>query len=182
MLNGVSPILIFTFPVELNSPVFNVLAGIPVIGESLAANIGVPIPIYLDRNLAGVVVDSETKALDIETKTEAKTQAGTPDVSQRGLGNVVTINMSGNRDSLILAAVAALCDLAFQKIVSKSYSVTYINGPTVIINGLIEAFSSSVSSNNDLLNLTLQISKSNQKIKTEPAVSFGSSIQGAVPL
>lgn len=182
MLNGVAPILIFTFPVVPKSPTFNAIAGIPLVGNFLAENVGVPIPIYLDERLTGVYVESETKAIDIQTTVEAKTEAGTPDISQRGLDSLVTINMIANKDSVTLSAILALCDLVFQKVVSQEYKVSYLNGSTTVFNGLLHGFQTSVDSDNDLVRITLQLSKANQNLKPNPGTAILPKITGAIPI
>jgi hypothetical protein len=181
MLNGVAPILIFTFPVSEKSPTFNAIAGIPLVNEIVSA-IGVPIPIYLDERLTGVYVESETKAIDIQTTVEAKTEAGVPDVSQRGLDSLVTINMLANKDSIVLSAILALCDMVFQKVVAQEYKISYLNGVTTVFNGLLHGFQTSVDSDNDLVRITLQLSKSNQNLGNKPVATMLPKITGAVPI
>jgi hypothetical protein len=182
MLGGLAPILIFTFPVVPKSPTFNAIDGIPLIGNFLAENVGVPIPIYLDERLTGVYVESETKAIDIQTTVEAKTEAGTPDVSQRGLDNLVTINMIALKTSVTLSALLALCDMAFQKVVAQEYKVSYLNGSTTVFNGLLHGFQTQVDSDNELVRITLQLSKSNQNLGNKPVATMLPKITGAIPI
>lgn len=172
MLNGVAPILIFTFPVVPKGPTYNALAGIPFIGKELAENVGVPIPIYLDEDLTGIYIDTESKALDIETVVEAKDEAGKPDVRQRGLNNVVTINLVALKDSILLGALLAFNDMIFQRVVSQEYSVSYLNGPTTVFNGLLHQFNTSVEADTDLMRISIQISKANQN-KATPDSGIG---------
>lgn len=182
MLNGVAPILIFTFPVVPKSPAYNALVGIPFIGQQLADNIGVPIPIYLDEKLTGIYIDSESKALDIETTVEAKDEAGKPDVRQRGLNNIVTVNLVALRDSILLGALLAFNDMIFQRVVSQEYSVSYLNGPTTIFNGLLHQFNTSVDTDTDLMRVSIQISKANQnKATPDSGVGTLTKITGATP-
>jgi hypothetical protein len=172
MLGGIAPILIFNFPVVPKSPTFNAISGIPYIGDFVANNVGVPIPIYLDERLTGVYVENETKSIDIQTTVEAKTEAGTPDVSQRGLDSMVTINMLALKDSIVLSAILALCDMAFQKVVSREYNISYLNGATTIFGGLLHGFQTSVDSDNELIRITLQLSKANQNLGIKPGSTY----------
>jgi hypothetical protein len=182
MLGGIAPILIFTFPVVPKSPTFNALAGIPLVGGLISEKIGVPIPLYLDERLTGVYVESETKAIDIQTTVEAKTEAGTPDVSQRGLDSLVTINMIALKDSVTLSAILALCDMVFQKVVAQEYKVSYLNGATTVFNGLLHGFQTTVDADNDLVRITLQLSKSNQNLGNKPVATMLPKITGAIPI
>lgn len=182
MLTGLAPLIIFTFPLDVKGPTFNALSGIPVIGSSLASQIGLPIPIYLDERLTGVYIDQESRNIDIETTVEPKSEGTTPDFSQRGTNNTVTINMKALKTSVALTALLALIDLAFQKTVSRSYKVTYLNGPTTIFNGLLDGFSTATDNDNELVFITLTLSKANQVLKPTAAVPVLAPLPGAIPV
>lgn len=182
MLNGVAPILIFHFNPSLTQSLLNGLSGIPVIGDVLP-NLGIPIPIYLDENLSGILVESETKAIDIETQPQVRYDGGKPDVIQRGLNNLITINMKGTRNSMMLSVLLAMNDMIFSRVVSKSYSVSYLNGTTTVFNGLLHGFSTSVSDNDDMVRIVMQISKANLKPPTEGGITLvNKAITGATPV
>lgn len=183
MLNGVAPLLIFNFqPVSLTAAV-NALAGIPVIGSTLSSFVGIPVPLYLDEQLTGIYVESETKAIDIDTNVQARSDGKPPSVDQRGLNNLVTVNMVANRNSVVLAVLIALNDQVFSKVVSKNYSINYFNGITAIFGGLLHGFSTTTGNNDDLIRITMQISKANSQ-STAPAnvVSVLPKVTGALPV
>lgn len=183
MLNGQAPIIIFTFPIFPKGPFFNAIAGIPLIGDVATTIAGIPIPIYLDENRTGIVFDSGSKALDIETTVEARDDAGKPDVRQRGLNNIVTVNLKADKQSTILAALLALNDMVFQRVVSKEYSVTYLNGPTTVFNGLLESFIVEEDVDTTLMRISMQISKANQNKPTPDSVPpVLRKVTGATPI
>jgi hypothetical protein len=164
MLNGIAPILIFSFPFNPKGPNFNAISGIPLVGTFLAKNVGVPIPIYLDENFSGICVDSESKAIDIDTNPQQPFDPKTPiQVTQKGINSVVTINMVARQDSILLATLLALNDMIFERLVSQDYSITYLNGPTTNFGGLLHGFSATADADTDKINVTMQISKANQK-------------------
>lgn len=182
MINGLAPVLIFTFPLTEKDALFKSLSGVPLLSESFLTDIGIPIPIYLDEKLTGIYIDSESRSIDIQTTVEATKEGETPDISQRGLDNQVTINMKASKNSVMLTAILALIDMAFQRVVSRSYNVSYFNGSTTIIGGLLHGFSTSTDSDNDLVTISLQLSKSNMKIaKIAPPAEF-SKLSGTTPL
>lgn len=182
MLNGVAPILIFSFKPELTANLFKGVAGLPVLGDVLP-NIGIPIPIYLDENLTGIYVDSESKAIDIDTNVQARYDGKPPSVDQRGLNNLITVNMFANRESVMLAVLLALNDMVFQRVVQASYNVSYINGITTVFNALLHGFSTQEGSDDNLVRIVLQLSKANQS-KPNPAnlTSVLPKITGATPV
>lgn len=166
MLGGIAPILIFTFPPSLGIDLSKVLGGIPLIGSSLA-EVGIPIPIYLDENLTGIYIESESKSLDIDTdivpvyRTD-NTKSTTNFINQSGINNLVSVNMIASKDSLILSVLLALSDMVFGKLVSGKYKISYINGTTLIFGGLLHSFSVQGSSDDTLLKIQMQIQKNNQ--------------------
>lgn len=161
-LNGFYPLIIFRFTLAPQSDTFNAISGIPVIGEFIAQNIGIPVPIYLDERQSGIVLVSEEKSIDVETTAQAKKTGDKPKTDQRGLNSTVTINMTAISGSVYLTALSALCDLVFQKVISKEYTISYVNGSTAIFDGLLESFTSSVNSDTTKIDLALKISRANQ--------------------
>lgn len=183
MLNGLAPVLIFAFPVKPKGPTFNALAGIPLIGDSLANSVGVPIPLYLDEKLTGILVESESKAVDIETNVQPRNDGGPPLVDQRTINSTVTINMVANKDSLILSALLAFNDLIIQKVVSKEYTVSYLNGSTLIFGGLLHGLTTSEGSDDTLIRISLTLSKANtQNTQILPQIPTLTPVTGATPI
>lgn len=191
MLNGVAPIIIFNFLADPKAVVFgpataptiqDKLSGIPVIGDFIG-QIGTPIPIYLDENVSGIYVDNEAKALDIDTEVQVRYDGKPPDVSQRGLTNLITVNLLANRSSIMLSVLLALNDMVFSRVVAKNYNVSYLNGTTTVFNGLLHGFSTSTGSDDDLIRIVLQISKANQSKPIPANLNFiVPKLTGATPV
>jgi hypothetical protein len=175
MLNGVAPILIFTFPPALGIDFSKILGGIPLIGSALS-DIGIPVPIYLDEGLTGIYIESESHSLDIDTDITPKYEqniAGlttTTLVNQTGLNNLVTVNMLASKDSLILTVLLALSDMVFSRVTSGKYKIHYINKGTVVFGALLHSFQTSTNSEDTLLKITMQLQKNNQR-KTDSPVN-----------
>lgn len=182
MLNGVAPILIFNFMPQLTTTLFKGVAGIPILKDILP-NIGIPMPIYLDENLTGIYVESESKAIDIDTNVQARYDGKAPSVDQRGLNSLITVNMIANRDSIMLAVLLSMNDIIFQRVVQASYNISYLNGTTTVFNALLHGFSTQQGSDDDLVRIVLQLSKANQS-KPNPAnlTSQLPKITGAIPV
>lgn len=167
MLNGIAPIFIFTIsPVPKAS---NPLAGIPIVSD-FVENIGVPIPIYLDEQLTGLYVDTEEKSIDIDNDVVAVNKGGAK-VFQNPLESMVTINLIGKKDSIALMVLLAMNDLIFSKL-KYGYGISYLNGPTAIFNGLLKTFATNTTADNDLIRITMQISKAKGNATTT-ALSAG---------
>ncbi len=181
MLNGLAPILIFTFPENPASlsPTFNALRGIPLIGNTIVSA-GIPIPIYLDEKLTGLYVESEAKNLDIETSIEPRYDDKKPLIYQRALNSSVSINLVGTKDSIILSALLTLTDLIVPKLVSQRYGVTYLKGSTLIFGGLLQGLNTQTGADDELIRITMQIQKTDQRPAFSPAGILAKTT-GAVP-
>jgi hypothetical protein len=186
MLNGVAPLLIFTFPPLIGIDLSKILGGIPLVGDSIP-NIGTPIPIYLDEGLTGIYIESESHSIDIDTDITPKyvtNVAGvttTSLINQTGLNNLVTINMLASRDSLLLTVLLSLTDMIFSRVTSGKYQIHYINKGTVVFGSLLHSFQTSQTSDDTLLKITMQLQKNNQN-KTESLLNqyYNSPVKAAV--
>lgn len=170
MLGGIAPILIFSFPSDTGLNLGKVLGGIPLIEDS-APNLGIPIPIYLDEKLTGMYIESESKSLDIDTDiTPIYRNNNTKDVTnfinQSGINNLVSVNLLASRDSLVLSVLLSLGDMILNSLVKGKYSLSYINGPTLVFNGLLHSITDQSNSNDTLCRIQLQIQKNNQNKAT----------------
>lgn len=188
MLNGVAPLLMFNFPIGGPALPSNVLAGLPQIDKAIPV-FGIPIPIYLDEKLTGIVISNESKNVDFATTMQPIHGPGPtfaplpPVVDQSALSSMVTVEMEANKNSLILSTLLALADIAFSRVANTRYSISYFNGPTVIIGGLLHGFAQEAHADTELLKLTLQIEKKNLNGGVlEAAVTVVSAVAGALPL
>lgn len=174
ILSSVAPILIFSIPFDADSldPVYNALSGLPIT-QGLASAVGIPIPIYLDEQLTGIYVNSENKNVDIATEGLDKQNSTKPTMKQTSVSNTVSVNMVGKKDSIFLAALLALVDLAYPALAKAKYRVSYLNGSTVVLGGLIQGISAQSREDNDLVDISLVIHKADslgQDVPTTPSV------------
>jgi hypothetical protein len=157
MLNGLDPILIFIF---YKSVAPGQTSNIP-----LANDLGLdryrlplpPVPIYLSETATGIYIDSEDKNLDIQTIVETLRTGAKPILTQKGIGNVTTIKMEANKNSLGVTLLSAMADLIFGKLTSQEYSVTYLHGAVTIFGGLLHNFQIAQTADTDKLLITLEL-------------------------
>lgn len=166
MLNGIEPIIIFQFSKAFPS-VSEELAKIPLVSEIPTLVESPPIPIYLSENLTGLFIDTEAKNIDAETNTGTKTDGSTPDVNQKGISSVVSIDINANKNSLGLQLLTAMADLVFEKLTSKEYHITYLHGPTTVFRGVLQSFSVNQNANDDLLRIKIELNKGGIKTPTK---------------
>lgn len=181
IISSVAPIIIFNFPFDSDSvdPVFNALSGLPLIGkDKIFSSVGVPIPIYLDEQLTGLYVQSENKNVDILTEQNDSAASGKPTLTQKSISNTVSVNMVGKKDSIFVTALLALVDIAYPLLVKAKYRVSYLNGQTVVLGGLLQGVTSQANNDNELVDITLVIHKADSLGPTVAAFSSVPSIAG----
>lgn len=172
MLNGIDPILIFSFFKKVPATPSLASTGlIPVVSQTISRFALPPIPIYLSETLTGIYIDSETKNIDIDTSVEALTNGDPPLFNQKPISTLVTVKMKANKDSLGLTLLSAMADLIVPKVTSQEYAITYLHGATTIFNGLLHTFAIEQSSDTDLYEITMELSQGNVKKQTAVDVS-----------
>lgn len=182
MLGGISPILMINLYKLSTDPTKNA-ERVPVVAEIRDLFTLPSIPVYLDLKLTGIAIDSENKAVDIETNTDAsKDGSSDPTANQKPISSVVTINLEARRDALGIIMISALIDLVFTKLSSKEYSITYLNGATTVFNGLLHSYSVQQNSNNDLCQITIQLIRNTGSTQVRQPIPTVPSIQGTTPL
>lgn len=186
MLNGIYPIIIFHL---YNKGAIDALADIPF-ASAVTDLVGVPIPIYLSEELTGIYIDTEARGIDVSTKVDPTTEkdpltleVNPPEVSQTAIDSTVSVSMFANKDSIMLTALLAMSEVIFSRLVTQEYGISYINGSTVIFNGLLHRFQTSINTNEDLVRIDMTISNAK---KDSPTPKVGpvpiTKITGALPL
>ncbi len=183
MLNGIAPILIFQLYKRVPDPAATV-ATMPLSnGQTVKATFAI-IPIYLQEELTGIYIDTESKNIDIETKTDSLITGAPGIINQHALASITTINMIAKTSSIGFTILLALAEAIIDKATSKECEVTYMHGAITVFGGLIHGFSYDQGSSDDLFKVKLELSRGQPKTK-EVQVGKGSGVtlesQGATP-
>lgn len=161
-LNGLSPIILFQLYKSLPAASAT-LAKIPLTGVAKQKATYAVIPLYLDEQLTGIAIDTESKNIDIETKPDGLTSGEAGPVNQKPLGSITTVNMIAKQGSVGLTILLALSELLLDKVVSQEFEITYMNGAITVFGGLIHSFSFDQGGDNDLMKLKLEIARGRPK-------------------
>lgn len=182
MLGGIDPILIFHIKYGLPAEVAQSVAGVPLTGQETVGS-EIPIPIILNEKLTGLMIDSTSKSIDVKTDAYSTTDEKKTIVLQYPLDSSVTVNISCKKGATLLTVLLTLCDLLVDKIASKNYAITYLNGSTTVFRGLLNTFSYSEDAGTTKAQITLNLSKVNQGVTTpkDPITTVGK-VEGEVPL
>lgn len=171
MLGGIDPVVIFQFRKKASTFIGpqqqTFLEKIPFVALIPTFIEEPPIPIYLSQQITGLMIDTESKNVDIETDTETRTDGKPPDLVQKGIASVVSITIKAKKDSVGVALISAMIDLIFDKVTSNEYTISYISGATTVFRGIIHSFNVDTVSDNDLAMIKIEISKGS-KNPTKP--------------
>lgn len=185
MLGGLDPVIIFQFsalaqkrPDGFIGPLPQPpVARIPVISKIPTVVDQPPIPIYLSETLFNIIIDGESKSVDIETDTETLTNGLAPDVNQKGIQSSVEINIEGKKDSVALTLLSALIDVAFDKASSKEYAISYLHGATTVFRAVLHSYSVETVPGTDKLSVKISLSRGAKPTKpNEVPVVPGASV------
>jgi hypothetical protein len=155
MLNGLDPIIIFSFSkrlaelVEIQLPI----ATQKVVKIPLAV-----IPVYLSEAITGVYIDTEAKNIDIETAMTGLISAESL-VSQKPLASITTINLIASANSIGLTILLALSEQLIDLAVAGGCEVTYMHKAITVFGGLIHSFSIDQGSSDDLYKIKIEVSR-----------------------
>jgi hypothetical protein len=188
MLNGLSPIIIFVFKKLLPSTQSTVTYNgnsVPVLAESSIPAIPyLPIPIYLDEKLTGIYIESESKNIDISTTVQTSPETATdPTAKQNGVNSTITVNMIASKTSIGLSILMGMSDIIFSLVTTGEYGITYLHDGIAIFDGLLEGFSVTQNSNDDLYNIALTLSNAKAaKTIAKASPTPVAAVSGALPL
>lgn len=185
MLNGIDPIIIFNLSKKLfeNTDFVGPKKPIPIVSKVYDTLETIPVPVYLSEELTGLLIDTEEKAIDINTNINTNNDGSEPDISQKGASSIVRVNLEANRNSIGVTLLAALGEQVFNKASSAEYSITYLNGAVTVFNGRLNSFVVQQNRDNTLYNISFELvttgsTKTEVKKGPQPIVP----VHGEVPL
>ena len=180
MLGGIDPVLIFQL--SKLAPLGPTIAKIPLV-SSIPTVVDMPaVPVYLSEGVSGVFVETENKNVDMQTDVETKTDGSPADVKQKGINSSVTVKLLAHKNSTAFTLLSSLVDLIFDKVTSQEYSISYLHGPITVFRGVIQNYAVEQNADNELLTISLVVSKGAKAPAKPPGVPLVPGFLGAVPL
>lgn len=181
MLGGGDPVIIFQFSKLADTAYGRLLAKIPLVSDIPTLVSQPPIPIYLSEEQTGIQIDSQSKAVDINTDFSTMSDGELAQVDQKGVSSLVSIALTAKRDSLFMVLLSSMIDLCFDKSTSKEYAITYLNGATTIFRGLLHSYVVDSNSDNELLSIKIELTKGDKQPVKGVEVPTVPGIVGALP-
>lgn len=187
MLGGIDPVILIQLSKRVDTTFVGpqdpgIIARIPIISQIPTLIDGPLIPIYLSQELTGIQIDTEEINIDIDTDVETLTDGAEPDVNQKGIQAVVSINLIGKKTQPGLILLTALMNLIFNKLTSKEYAITYLSGPITVFRGVLQGYSLTQNADNELCNIKIELSKGSKNPAKPSDVIVVPGSTGAVPL
>lgn len=164
MLNGTSPVLVYTYtPIDTSFTLFGF--NVP--------SIGIPIPIYLDERLTGIMGEGASSQITVETATINN------QTYQKQIGNEVTIKLRCRNNNLVGQTLIAILGEAFKHIPEGDYHISVFYDSIFMIGALLKSFYSRPIENTDLREIGITLSKKYQQTFAPIEVS---KVANAIPL
>ena len=164
MLNGLSPVLIYQY--KLIDTSFSIF-GYEV------PSIGIPIPIYLDEKITGIMGEGASSKINIETAT-INNQTYTRQVS-----NDVSLKLRCRNNNLIGQTLIAIFGEAFKHTSADKYSISLFYDSTFIIDAYLKDFYSRPIDNTDMREIGITLSK---KYKNKAMIYEVEPVKNIIPL
>lgn len=144
MLNGLAPVLVYTYkPVDTSFSIF----GYEV------PSIGLPVPIYLDERITGIMGEGASNKISIETST-INNQTYTRQVS-----NDVSLKLRCRNNNLVGQTIVSILGEAFKHVNKDNYSISLFYDSTFIIDAVLKDFYSRPIENTDMREIGITLSK-----------------------
>lgn len=180
MIGGLEPVIVFQFLKLVKSSVSGSIGGIPLASSGETYIPQTPIPIYLSERLTGVLVDAEDKNMDIETDVETKSDGDAAEVTQKGVASNVTINLIALKESIGIQVLGSMSDLIFDKVTSKEYNISYLNGAITVFRAKLQSiqFNQTAETNKMAIQIVLTTGeKKAQGTPTNPVIQKSTGIR-----
>lgn len=162
-LNGIAPLIIFTFYREIKNPVSFIGPTKPLLIPT------VPIPLYLEERITGLQLDDYDRDISIDVLRDGVS------AFERVSGDVVNLKFRMQKDNIILSILTALVDRVIQtfdksvKTIAptfdiQKYKLTVFYDNIFIFDASLERFSTRLVENSDMREVSLTFSKRSQAV------------------
>ena len=164
MLNGLYPVIVFQKINEVRGRMENGrIVSTDVSGTALSK----PIPIYLDEQLTGIALISQSRRVEFANDTIVDNATGEMKVKQRGVSNSVDIELKANRNSTGLNILLPLVNIAFQMAALGKYVISYFNQNVILFSAKLTNFVADENSDNTAVIIRFSLSAEEKEASTE---------------
>jgi len=170
-LNGLAPIIIFTFYKEIEIPAF--LRGF--VSNDTTKIPFIPIPIYLDENITGIALDDYDRDTTIDVMRDGVSSF------ERVSADVVNFKFVANKKNVVITVLSAFIDLIIKNNVeNKTYSITVFYDNIFIINASLESFGTKLLEGTDKREISIRLANrpKEKKITDNPIANTAGTATG----
>lgn len=144
MLGGTAPVILFNFA-SISSKTLLEKMGIKI-GEDSLFNFDIPffsIPVYLDEQLTGLLVDDHERSINIEYETDGINNY------EREISSDVTITIIAQKNNVALQAFLALFEKVLKYVNEKAYKIYFYYDDIFLTDAGLKDFNVSTRPNTD---------------------------------
>lgn len=161
MLGGTAPVMVFNFA-SISSKSLLEKLGIKI-GEDSLFNFDIPyfsIPVYLDEQLTGLLVDDHERSINIEYETDGVNNY------EREISSDVAITIIARKDNVALQAFLALFEKILKYVNEKSYKIYFYYDDVFLTNAGLKDFNVSTRPNTDTRVVRFTLTNRSEKSKS----------------
>ena len=161
MLGGKAPVIVFNFASITSKTVLEKL-GIKI-GEDSLFNFDIPffsIPIYLDEELTGILVDDHDRTINLEYETDGVNNY------EREISSDVGITVIARKDNVAMNAFLALFEKILKYVNEKSYKIYFYYDDVFLTNAGLKDFNVSTRQNTDTRVVHFTLTNRSEKSKS----------------
>lgn len=161
MLGGKAPVMVFNFASIPSKTVLEKL-GIKI-GEDSIFNFDIPflsIPVYLDEELTGILVDDHERTINLEYETDGVNNY------EREVSSDVAVTVISQRDNVAMNAFLALFEKILKYVNEKSYKIYFYYDDVFLTDAGLKDFNVSTRPNTNTRVVHFTLTNRSEKSKS----------------
>lgn len=175
MLGGTAPVMVFNFATISTQDLLKKV-GI-AIGADSFFNIEIPlfsIPVYLDEQLTGILLDEHERSINIEYETDGVNNY------EREISSDVKITLKARKDNIAFQAFLALFEQILKRVDPKLYKIYFYYDDVFMTNAGLKDFAVSTMQNTDTRVVTFTLTNRSEKSLVAEKIlkNIGESLDG----
>lgn len=159
MLGGTAPVLVFNF------------GSVDILGFDVPLW---SIPVYLDENLTGILVDEHERSINIEFETDGENNY------ERAISSDVRITLISQKDNIALKGFLALFEQVLKRVNTKAYKLYFYYDDVFMTDASLKDFNSSIRQGTDTRVVTFTLTNRSEKSQVLNTIlkKVGDSLKG----
>lgn len=164
MLGGKAPVIVFNFASLSLKDLLSSEENKKKKPEDYSFNPLLSIPIYLDEQLTGILVDDHERTINLEYETDGQNNY------ERVISSDVSITVIAQKDNVALNAFLALFEKVLKYVNDKAYKIYFYYDDVFLTNAGLKEFTVSTRPNTNTRVVRFSLTNRSEKSKSEESI------------